>query len=64
MSNETKISANSVNKTATVASENFIADITKDYCLINLENQTFYITARHFRSMFLAFELAEALTEE
>lgn len=62
--NETRISANSTNKTATVSGDKFIADVTKDYCLINLENETFKISSKYFRLMYLTFEIAEQLEEK
>lgn len=62
--NETRISANRQNLTATVEDKSFIADINKDYCLINLEHETFKVDAKHFRAMFLTFEIADQLTEE
>lgn len=61
---ETRISANQTNKTATVAGENYAADINKDYRLINLGNQTFKADARFFRALYLTFEIADQLGEK
>ncbi len=64
MTNETRISANSNNKTATVSADHFIADITPEYCLINLGHETCKIPSEHFRNMYLTFEIAEQFIEE
>jgi hypothetical protein len=44
-----------------VKSENFIADVTKDYCLIELGNYTFKLKPEQYRSLEVVLELAKTI---
>jgi hypothetical protein len=62
--NTTHISANQNNKTATITGNRFIAEISPDYCLINLEYFTISLKPDQLRNMEVAIEMARAIWEE
>lgn len=42
---------------ATIEADRFMAEVTKDYCLVNLEHETFRIDSKYFRALEIAIEL-------
>lgn len=50
-------------KSAQVTSDNFAAEITPDYCLVELGKYTFKITPEYYRSLEIVCELAKQLNE-
>lgn len=48
----------------TVEADRFAANVTKDYCLVNLEHYTFKIDRKYYRALEVALEMGLSMEGE
>lgn len=63
MTNKIIISAKDLTN-ARVKTDNFEAEITLEYCLVDLRHYTIKITPEHYRAMEVVCELARQIRED